>query len=118
MVFARAWASDEGETSADAEYTVEHSPCLGLCDYAPAALVSERGLPDKALPRVTPESLLSAWDDDYFTPAGDAESVMLDAALSDAPQTLAQYGDYAALRHALNEMTPEEVLLPKSKLPA
>ena len=100
----------EGETSADAEYTVEHSPCLGLCDYAPAALVSERGRPDQSLPRVTVDSLLGAWDDAYFTPAGDSESVMLDASLTAAPQTLAQYGDYAALRKALSEMTPEEII--------
>ena len=48
----------EGETTADGEYTVEHSPCLGLCDYAPAALVSARGEPDRSLPQVSPESLL------------------------------------------------------------
>ena len=47
-----------GETSADGEYTVEHSPCLGLCDFAPAALVSARGEPDRALPNVTVDSLL------------------------------------------------------------
>ena len=100
----------EGETTADGEYTVEHSPCLGLCDYAPAALVSARGEPDLSLPRVTVDSLLGDWDDDYFTPAGDAESVMLDAALTEAPQTLAQYGDYTALRKALTEQTPDEVI--------
>ncbi len=101
---------DEGETNADAEYTVEHSPCLGLCDYAPAALVSERGQPDKSLPRVTAESLLGEWDDAYFTPAGDADSVLLNDSLAAAPQTLSQYGDYAALRKALSEMTPDEVI--------
>ena len=99
-----------GATTKDGDYTVEHSPCLGLCDYAPAALVSERGGADKSLPRVTVDSLLGAWDDDYFTPAGDADSVMLEASLAEAPQTLAQYGDYAALRQALAEMTPDEVI--------
>lgn len=101
---------DEGDTTPDGEYTVEHSPCLGLCDYAPAALVSARGGPDKSLPQVTAEALLGDWDDEYFKPAGDAESVMLDATLADAPQTLAQYGDYAALRKALSDMTPDEVI--------
>lgn len=100
----------EGETSANGEYTVEHSPCLGLCDYAPAALVSARGEPDLSLPRVTAEALLGDWDGDYFTPAGNADSVMLDASLADAPQTLAQYGDYAALRKALSRMTPDEAI--------
>jgi NADH-quinone oxidoreductase subunit F len=30
-----------GEVSADGEFTVEHAPCLGLCDHAPALLVGE-----------------------------------------------------------------------------
>ena len=101
---------DEGGTSADAEYTVEHSPCLGLCDYAPAALVSARGGPDKSLPKATVDALLGDWDEAYFRPAGDADSVMLDASLADAPQTLAQYADYAALRKALGELSPDEVI--------
>jgi NADH-quinone oxidoreductase subunit F len=35
---------------------------------------------------------------------------MLDGSLADAPQTLAQYGDYAALRKALGELSPDEVI--------
>ncbi len=100
----------EGETTADAEYTVEHSPCLGLCDFAPAALVSARGEVDKSLPAATVDALLGDWNETYFKPAGDADSVMLDGSLADAPQTLAQYGDYAALRKALDEMSPDEVI--------
>src|SRR5512135_2765451 len=30
-----------GEVSADGAFTVEHAPCLGLCDSAPALLVGE-----------------------------------------------------------------------------
>src|SRR5439155_1045671 len=29
------------EVSADGEFTIEHAPCLGLCDHAPALLVGE-----------------------------------------------------------------------------
>ena len=43
----------EGETTPDGAYTLEHSPCLGLCDHAPAALASQQGQSDMALPRVT-----------------------------------------------------------------
>ena len=100
----------EGDTTADQEYTVEHSPCLGLCDYAPAALVSARLEPDLSLPRVTVDSLLGDWDADYFTAAGDADSALLDSTLDDAPQTLAAYGDYAALRKALTDLSPEDVI--------
>ena len=101
----------EGETTVDGEYTVEHSPCLGLCDYAPAALASARGEPDLSLPRVTVDSLLDQeWNEEYFAPAGDADSVMLDPTLASAPQKLSAYGDYAALRKALAKMSPEDVI--------
>ncbi len=33
-----------GEVSPDGEFTVEHAPCLGLCDHAPALLVGESAL--------------------------------------------------------------------------
>ncbi len=99
-----------GEMSADGEYTVEHSPCLGLCDYAPAALLSARDEPDVALPTVTVDGLLGDWDGAYFTPAGDEQSVMLDNSLTTAPQTLVDYGDYAALRQALASLRPEEII--------
>ena len=98
------------ESTPDGEYTVEHSPCLGMCDYAPAALVSERGEADIALANVSVDSLLNGSSGYYFTPAGDEDSVLLDAALTSAPQTLADYGDYAALRKAINEMSPDEVI--------
>ena len=101
---------DEGGTTPDDAYTLEHSPCLGLCDHAPAALVSQQGESDIALPRVTVDSLLGDWNDSYFMPAGDANSVMLEPSLSSAPQTLDHYGDYAALRQALTRMTPDELI--------
>ncbi|MCY3831709.1 MAG: NAD(P)H-dependent oxidoreductase subunit E [Chloroflexi bacterium] len=100
----------EGETTADGDYTVEHSPCLGLCDYAPAALVSARGEADVALPHVSADSLLSDWDGQYFTPAGNDRSVLLKPMLRAAPETLAQYGNYAALRRAVTEMSPDDVI--------
>ncbi len=100
----------EGETTADGEYTLEHSPCLGMCDYAPAALVSEPGQPDRALPRVTADALLGDWDDAYFSPAGDEDSVLLEASLNAAPQDLAAYGDYAALRKAISELGADELI--------
>ena len=99
-----------GQISADGEYTVEHSPCLGLCDYAPAAMVSERGEADRALPTVTVDTLLGDWDETYFSPAGDGNSKLLNPALERAPETLADYGDYAALRSALTDLAAEEII--------
>ena len=100
---------DDGEMSADGEYSIEHSPCLGMCDYAPAALVSAHGESDRALPHVNADTLLGDWTGDYFTLAGDADSVLLDGSLDSAPQTLAGYGDYAALDMA-RAMPPDEVI--------
>ena len=97
-------------TTEDSEYTVEHSPCLGICDYAPAALVSARGEPDLALPHVTPDSLIGDWNGAYFTPAGDETSVLLNPSLKSAPETLSTYGDYTALRKAIEALTPEAVI--------
>jgi NADH-quinone oxidoreductase subunit F len=43
---------ETGEVSSDGAFTVEHAPCLGLCDHAPALLVNELALgharPDQA----------------------------------------------------------------------
>ena len=97
-------------TTADGAYTVEHSPCLGMCDYAPAALCSRRGHADIALPTVRAEDLLEAWDGAYFRSAGDDESVMLNPRLTAAGQSLDDYGDYAALRRAIAQMTPDSVI--------
>ena len=98
-----------GETTPDGEYTVEHSPCLGLCDCAPAALVSQRGEIEKSLPQASADSLLGDWTSDYFTPAGDENSVLLDGGLTSAPQSLADYGDYAGLQKA-RAMTSDQVI--------
>ncbi len=99
-----------GEMTSNGEYTVERSPCLGLCDYAPAALVSARGETDAALPHVSADGLLDEWHGEYFRRAGDDASVLLKPSLRSAPETLAQYGDYASLRQAIETMTAEEVI--------
>jgi NADH-quinone oxidoreductase subunit F len=41
QALCRHLAITPGETSADGEFTVEHAPCLGLCDHAPALLVGD-----------------------------------------------------------------------------
>ena len=98
------------ETTDDGEYTVEHAPCLGMCDYAPAALASARGETDMALPEITADALLGDWQDSYYRPTGDENSVMLDGTLTATPQSLSDYGDYVALRKALTSLPPDEVI--------
>jgi NADH-quinone oxidoreductase subunit F len=56
-----------GGTSADGKYTVEHSPCLGLCERAPAALVSIRDDGDFSVSYATVGNLLGDNLPDYFS---------------------------------------------------
>ena len=39
--FATALGIGVGETTADGQFTLEHTPCIGMCDQAPAALVND-----------------------------------------------------------------------------
>jgi NADH-quinone oxidoreductase subunit F len=99
-----------GETTADGATTVEHSPCLGLCDHAPAALVSTRGFDDVAIPSVTIDSLLDGSFSDYQNHIGANPEVMLDPTPSSNPESLSDYGDYSALRKAIESLTPEMII--------
>ena len=97
-----------GETTADGEVALETVRCLGLCDRAPAALVNhERCAP------ATVETLL----DGQPVPARLRIGGLVKVALSDVgivdPASLDDYraqGGMAALRKALDEMTPEQVI--------
>ncbi|MEP2580840.1 MAG: NAD(P)H-dependent oxidoreductase subunit E, partial [Roseibium sp.] len=44
-----------GETSADGAFSLEYTPCIGMCDQAPAAMMN-----DVVLTRLTPETARSA----------------------------------------------------------
>ena len=117
---ARASASQEGaRRPPDDEYTVEHSPCLGLCDYAPAALASARGEARYGAAEGIGRWLLGEWHGEYFQPAGDDRS---GAAQPEAQRRAGDagsiYGDYRALRRAIRDMTPGRGDRPRWKPPA
>jgi NADH-quinone oxidoreductase subunit F len=96
-----------GETSADGKYTVEHSPCLGLCELAPAALVSKRGVGELSVGNATVENLLADDLPDYASAAYSDMGILLDS--SDL-SNLAAYGDYQALRHVLSNVSPDNLI--------
>lgn len=48
--FEQALGITVGETSADGAFSLEYTPCIGMCDQAPAAMVN-----DVVLTRLTPE---------------------------------------------------------------
>ena len=95
----------------DPTLTIEHSPCLGLCEHAPAALISQRGQGERSIAPVTDVAQLLAPDlqPDYPLIHIAEPAVLLAGAQPERAQTLAEYGDYAALRRALT-LTPEEIV--------
>jgi NADH-quinone oxidoreductase subunit F len=112
----------EGELSADGSATWYRSPCLGQCDRAPAALVSDAG--DEARERtVAPVSAAAVLDvlaggDPGHAPVtvlpqtGDPSLRLLSRAGADESATLDGYlagGGYAALRRAV-ELGPDGVI--------
>ena len=90
------------QTTLDAATTIEHAPCLGLCEHAPAALVDEQAETDINLKLGhyelgRPGSLVYG------------SIRMLTQNCGDKTTTLEAYGDYSAFRKA-QQMQPAEVI--------
>lgn len=99
-----------GETSTDGRYTVFPTTCLGLCEHAPAALVSQRGVGEQAVAPAQVDDLLAGIFPPYHPVVGGDTRVLLDGVHPDRAQSLADYGDYVALRHALIASSPEAII--------
>ena len=93
---------EAGQTTPDLSLTIEASPCLGLCEQAPAALVD-----DKAETNIDLET--GAYD------LGRPQSIvagslrLLTANCGEGTTSLGKYGKYTAFLKAL-EMTPDSVV--------
>jgi NADH-quinone oxidoreductase subunit F len=101
---------EPGEVSSNGEFTVEHAPCLGLCDHAPAVLVGEaaRGRAD---PRQAPAICARDGKRPVSFVGGDIRSLTSNCGQGH-PTSLADYrsgGGYAGLKKALT-MAPQDVL--------
>jgi NADH-quinone oxidoreductase subunit F len=95
-----------GESNED--YTIERSPCLGMCDHAPAALVSKREMGEVAIPNADVELLLDgASHHPYQTVIKGEPEILLHG---DHHELLDEYGEYDALAKAIREMSPEVVI--------
>jgi NADH-quinone oxidoreductase subunit F len=89
-------------TTADGAVTVEQSPCLGLCEQAPAALVDDQAETNINLAENTydlglPKSIVGG------------TLRLLTRNCGNGPTSLEKYGPYEALTRALG-MKPEEVV--------
>ena len=98
------------EVSADGEFTVEHAPCLGFCDLAPALLVGETAL-GRAKPDLAAEICARGGERAVSFVGGDIRALTSNCG-EGHPTSLADYqarGGYAGLKKALS-MTPQAVL--------
>ena len=101
---------EPGEVSSDGAFTVEHAPCLGLCDRAPAVLVSETALGHADPADAAAICALSGQKPVSFV-GGDIR-ILTSNCGQGHPTSLADYqarGGYAGLKKALT-MTPQAVL--------
>ena len=92
---------EAGQTKDDLSLTIEASPCLGLCEQAPAALMDEEAetnidLASGSYDLGIPKSIV------------DGSLRMLTANCGDGSTSLEKYGGYSALQKAL-QMPPAEV---------
>ncbi len=105
--------SEHGGTTPDGHYTVENNTaCQGMCEHAPAVLVSQRSEGETAYGPVhsTTELLNGYKPSPYPTIASSDPEILLMGLEPDRAQTLDEYGDYAALRRALAELPPDSVI--------
>ncbi|MBZ0309677.1 MAG: NAD(P)H-dependent oxidoreductase subunit E, partial [Anaerolineae bacterium] len=102
-----------GETTSDGQYTVEHSTCLGMCEHAPAALISQRGMGEKSVGDIkNADELLKGQNATFYGAVlGGSARVLLDRMDSHIPMPLSSYARYNALRKALLFMQPEELII-------
>jgi NADH-quinone oxidoreductase subunit F len=91
-----------GQTKPDLSLTIEPSPCLGLCEHAPVALVGNEAETNINLKENTYE---------LGRPPSrvDGSIRLLTANCGNGTTLLAKYGEYSALKKALT-MKPEDVI--------
>jgi NADH-quinone oxidoreductase subunit F len=91
-----------GQTTEDLSLTIETSPCLGLCEHAPVALVDEQAETNIDL------------ENDSFELGRPASNVygsihMLTANCGNGTTSLQKYGEYTAFKKA-QSMKPEDIV--------
>jgi len=91
---------EAGQTTEDLSLTIERSPCLGLCDLAPAVWTMDDGqstIGDGAKEENRPSSIIYGQLRELTSNCGDGTT------------TLAKYGEYFAYKKAL-KINPEAVI--------
>ncbi len=99
-----------GDVTSDGRFTVEHAPCLGLCDHAPAVLVGEAAL-GRADPAQAAAICAGSAERPISFVGGDIRILTANCGQG-RPTSFADYsssGGYAGAKKAL-AMTPQDVL--------
>ena len=99
-----------GETSNEDGVTYEHVPCLGMCEFAPAALNGEKPA-GKLSPEEVPEFLAGAYPEPTLEVYGSPRLTLGNVGVVD-PGSLEDYernGGYETLRGALT-LSPETII--------
>ena len=99
------------EVTADGKWTLERAPCLGRCEHAPVVLIDDLPLAHAVADQ--PQALLSGdWERVKSRVDGDVRVLTRNCG-NGAPTTIEEYeadGGYAALRRAVGEMAPTDVI--------
>ena len=105
-----------GETSADGMFTIEFSSCLGACDNAPAISIDDAlytNVKQEDLPKILEEARRVDWVGPRQGPSvvlGEPRRLFKDYKPAGEMKEGVPTGSYAGLRHALTELSPDEVL--------
>jgi NADH:ubiquinone oxidoreductase subunit F (NADH-binding)/(2Fe-2S) ferredoxin len=105
-----------GETTADRLFTLELSSCLGACAEAPVIEVDDSlytGVKKEQLPKILAEVKKTAWGGPRPSPVdvfGAPRRLLNHYNGGGGSATQIRAHDYAGLRHALGELSPEDVL--------
>ncbi len=105
-----------GETSADGMFTIELSSCLGACDNAPAISIDDAlytNVKQEDLPKILEEARRVDWVGPRQGPSvvlGEPRRLFKDYPPAGEMKEGVPTGSYAGLRHALTELSPDEVL--------
>ena len=102
---------EPGDITSDGKWTLERAPCLGRCEHAPVVLINDLPLTHAKADR--PQALLSGdWEQASSQVGGDIRLLTGNCGKG-APATIGEYeaaGGYAALRKAVGEMAPTDVI--------
>jgi NADH-quinone oxidoreductase subunit F len=104
-----------GEMSADGAFTVERSPCLGLCDHAPAVLLNDKPL--GPVDAAHPENTLVGEGIRTIGVVGGTTQILTANCINETPTQLPDYeaqGGYDGLKIALSRSPSQAIAEVKS----